>query len=104
MTTSEVRQELKLDVVQLKKAALVFRAINHPLRRQMLELLHSNMQMTVTALYVKLRIEQSVASQHLAILRRAELVHTERNGKQIFYSVNYARVKEVHAHAFKLVS
>ena len=53
--------------------------------------------MTVTEMYVKLRIEQSVASQHLAILRRANIVLTKREGKFIFYSVNYARIVELSA-------
>jgi DNA-binding transcriptional ArsR family regulator len=44
---------------------------------------------------VKLRLEQSVASQHLAILRRAGIVSTTRDGKFIHYSVNYARLAEV---------
>jgi DNA-binding transcriptional ArsR family regulator len=44
---------------------------------------------------VKLRLEQSVASQHLAILRRAGIVSTTRDGKFIYYSVNYQRLAEV---------
>jgi len=31
--------ELKIDVIQLKKAALILRAINHKLRQQMMRLL-----------------------------------------------------------------
>jgi DNA-binding transcriptional ArsR family regulator len=88
--------ELKIDVFQLKKAALVLRAINHKLRQQILKLIHQNGQMTVTEIYVKLRLEQSVASQHLAILRKAGFVNTLRDGKFIYYSVNSDRLKEVH--------
>src|SRR5215218_10468584 len=88
--------ELSIEAIQVKKGALVFRAINHPLRRQMLQLLHENVRMTVTEVFIKLRLEQSVASQHLAILRKAGMVSTERQGKFIFYSVNYQRIKQVH--------
>jgi DNA-binding transcriptional ArsR family regulator len=91
-----VASELKIDVIQLKKAALVLRAVNHKLRQQMLKLLHQSGQMTVTQIYVKLRLEQSVASQHLAILRKAGFVNTLRDGKFIYYSVNYARLEQVH--------
>jgi DNA-binding transcriptional ArsR family regulator len=52
--------------------------------------------MTVTELYVKLRLEQSVDSQHLAILRKAGFVKTVRDGKFIFYSVNTDRLKELN--------
>ena len=93
--TATIQKELVLETIQIKKAALILRSVNHNLRRQMLQLLHQNARMTVTQVYVKLRLEQSVASQHLAILRRAGLVNTERQGKFIFYSVNYARLKQV---------
>ena len=88
--------ELKIDLVQLKKAALILRAINHKLRQQILKLIHQNGKMAVTEIYVKLRLEQSVASQHLAILRKAGFVNTLRDGKFIYYSVNYNRLDQVH--------
>ena len=95
--------ELPIEAIQVKKGALVFRAINHPLRRQMLQLLHENARMTVTEIFIKLRLEQSVASQHLAILRKAGMVSTERQGKFIFYSVNYQRIKQVHQIASDII-
>ena len=101
--TTEKEKELQLDVQQLKKGSLVIRALKHKLRQQILKLIHSKESITVTEIYVKLRLEQSVASQHLGILRRAGLVCTRRDGKQIYYSVNYERVKELHRLAFELL-
>jgi DNA-binding transcriptional ArsR family regulator len=101
--SSSVQTDMNIEVVSIKKAALVFRAINHNLRRHMVQLLHQNARMTVTQLYVKLRLEQSVASQHLAILRKAGLVSTERQGKFIFYSVNYGRLKQIQELAGNLL-
>jgi len=94
---------LKIDVLQLKKAALVLRAVNHKLRQQIMKLLHQHGKMTVTEIYVKLRLEQSVASQHLAILRKAGFVDTLRDGKFIYYSVNYERLAEAHEFAKQLL-
>jgi DNA-binding transcriptional ArsR family regulator len=88
--------ELKIDTIQLRKAALVYRSVNHPLRQQMLRLIHQKGSITVTDLYVKLRLEQAVASQHLAILRRSNIVSTERKAKNIFYSVNYQQLDHLH--------
>jgi DNA-binding transcriptional ArsR family regulator len=102
-TTMTATSELKIDVIQLKKAALVLRAVNHKLRQQMLKLIHQHGKMTVTEIYVKLRLEQSVASQHLAILRKAGFVNTVRDGKFIFYSVNYDRLEQVHGTAQELL-
>jgi DNA-binding transcriptional ArsR family regulator len=86
---------LKFNLQNLKKAALVLRALNHKLRQQILGLIDTEKRITVTEIYVKLRIEQSVASQHLAILRRAGIVLTQRDGKFIHYTVNYNRIDEM---------
>lgn len=90
-------EPLKVDFLQTKKAALILRSVNHKLRQQMIKLLDESGKMTVTEMYVKLRLEQSVASQHLAILRRAGIVATTREGKFIFYAVNYTRLGELTA-------
>jgi DNA-binding transcriptional ArsR family regulator len=66
------------------------------LRQSIIKLLEEKSNLTVTEIYVKLRVEQSVASQHLAILRRAEFVQTSRDGKNIHYSLNTARLAEVN--------
>ncbi|GAC1417282.1 MAG: hypothetical protein NVS1B13_10850 [Flavisolibacter sp.] len=95
--------ELKIDVIQLKKAALILRAVNHKLRQQILRLIHQSGKMTVTEIYVKLRLEQSVASQHLAILRKAGYVHTVRDGKFIYYSVSEDRLAQVHGIVYDLL-
>ena len=96
--------ELKIDVLQLKKAALILRAVNHKLRQQILKLIHQNGRMTVTDIYVKLRLEQSVASQHLAILRKAGFVQTVRDGKFIYYSVSNERLEEAHQFSQQLLN
>lgn len=96
--------ELVIDVLSLKKAMLILRAANHPLRQRMLQLLHHNKKLTVTEIYVKLRLEQSVASQHLAIMRKAGLVATEQAGKHRIYSVNYGRLDEVQQVSRQLLS
>ena len=87
---------VKVDLLNTKKAALILRAVNHKLRQQMLKLIDEHGKMTVTELYLKLRLEQSVASQHLAILRKAALVKTVRNGKFIHYSINTGRLEELN--------
>jgi DNA-binding transcriptional ArsR family regulator len=87
---------LKIDLLNVKKASLVLRAINHKLRQQILKLIDEHGKITVTEIYVKLRLEQSVASQHLAILRKAGFVKTERDGKFIYYIVNTSRIEELN--------
>lgn len=89
------KEEIQLDYSELRKAVLVLRAINHKLRQRIIDLLEENEKMTVTDIYIKLRLEQSVASQHLAILRRAGVVATERQGKFIFYGLDKDRLSQI---------
>lgn len=96
LTLSQGDDQVKLDYNELRKAVLVLRAVNHKLRQEIIGLLEKNGQMMVTDLYVKLRLEQSVASQHLAILRRAGIVITNREGKYIYYSLDNNRLAEIN--------
>jgi len=95
-TIAENGSSLKVDFLNVKKAALILRALNHKLRQQILKLIDEQGKITVTELYVTLRLEQSVASQHLAILRKAGFVTTSREGKFIYYSINSARLMELN--------
>ena len=95
-TADDSSSSLKVDLLNVKKASLVLRAINHKLRQQILKLIDEQGKITVTEIYVKLRLEQSVASQHLAILRKAGFVNTERDGKFIYYTINANRIEELN--------
>ena len=95
---------LKLDLLELKKAAVILRALNHKLRQQMIKVIDEHGKITVTDLYVKLRLEQSVASQHLAILRKAGFVTTSREGKYIYYSLNISRLEDIMRYTSQLLN
>lgn len=87
---------LSIDYYSIKKAALILRSLNHKLRQQIISVIAKDKKLTVTEIYVKLRLEQSVASQHLAILRKTGIVSTEREGKFIYYTINIPRIKYVN--------
>ena len=50
--------------------------------------------MNITDISIKLHIEQSTASQHLAILRKAGFVNSARQGKTIMFSVDEIAIRE----------
>jgi DNA-binding transcriptional ArsR family regulator len=89
-------ENLLIDLLQVKKAALILRALNHKLRQQIVKLIDEQNKTTVTNIYVTLRLEQSVASQHLAILRRAGLVKAQREGKFIYYSLEHENLQSLN--------
>ena len=96
ITKENSKEQIRVDYNTLRRAVLTLRAVNHSLRKQILTLLESRKRMPVTEIYKKLDLEQSVASQHLAILRRAEIVKTERDGKFIYYTVNKKRIAQIN--------
>lgn len=85
----------QVDLKDVKKAQMLLRALNHKLRQKILNTIEENENITVTEIYNKLKIEQSVASQHLAILRIAKIVTATREGKFIYYKVNQPRINEI---------
>ena len=97
VTLKKGDKDILLDYSDLRKAVLVLRAVNHKLRQRILKFLEENPDTTVTDIYIKLRLEQSVASQHLGILRRAGVVLTERGGKFIYYSLDEDRLAQISA-------
>jgi DNA-binding transcriptional ArsR family regulator len=93
---SQDGHQIKLpDQHLIRKANLVFRALNHPLRQKILSML-TEQPKTVTELYETLFLEQSVVSQHLAILRRAGFVKTKKQGKFVWYMIQESRIKQIH--------
>lgn len=100
----EIIDDLKIHIPEIQKAALIYRAVNHKLRQAMLQLIHKSEKITVTELYKKMHLEQSVASQHLGLLRRAGFVVTHRDRHFIYYSVNYKTLKDFQEQSRKLLS
>jgi DNA-binding transcriptional ArsR family regulator len=87
---------LEIKTLLLKKGEMVLRALNHKLRQDIISLIHENGEINVTEIYVRLNLEQTVVSQHLSILRKAGFVTTRREGKQVYYTVNYEKLELVH--------
>ena len=90
-----VPKTFDLNTDDLKKAALILRAVNHKLRQSLLQYIASKEQTTVTEICKKLKLLQPEASMHLAILRKAGIVKTERNGHFIYYSVDFNRIEQL---------
>jgi ArsR family transcriptional regulator len=77
---------------KLKESSEILRALAHPLRMKILQFIDQNDVINVNKIYNTLKLEQSITSQHLRILRVAGLVATEREGKFIHYKVDYDRI------------
>lgn len=78
--------------VRLQNSSDILRALAHPLRMKILEFIDKNKIINVNKIYNTLKLEQSITSQHLKILRASGLVQTHREGKFIHYTIDYPRL------------
>ena len=74
--------------------ANIFRALSHPTRIAILELLRDR-ELSARAIQEKLGLEQANLSQHLAILRSHQIVVNRKDGNQVFYSIRNPLLVEV---------
>ena len=82
--------------------AELFRALAHPGRVRILEVLRDG-ERTVSELVAVVGLESSHLSQQLAVLRRARLVRSRREGSSVVYSIGPEQVVELLAVAKQLL-
>ena len=92
---NEMTDHLKLDIVKLEAAASKLRAMAHPMRIAIIELLNNNKRLNVTEIYEALHIEQAAASHHLNILKSKGILASKRDGKQIHYSLKNSTLLDI---------
>lgn len=86
---------------QLK--AEFFKTLGHPVRIRVLELL-SLREHAVGEMLPQVQVEPSHLSQQLAVLRRAGLVTTRKEGSVVYYSLASPRVAELLAMARSILA
>lgn len=89
------KAKVKINHENLQASSEILRALAHPLRMQILEFIDKHKTINVNKIYNTLKLEQSITSQHLRILRLAGIVETRREGKFIHYSINYSKIAHV---------
>ena len=72
----------------------VFKALNDPTRREILELLQQR-DMTAGEIVDHFTISGPSISHHLDLLKQAGLVSAEKEGQYIYYSLNTTVVDEI---------
>jgi DNA-binding transcriptional ArsR family regulator len=86
---------------QLK--AEFFKTLGHPARIRVLELL-SEREHAVAEMLPEVGIEPANLSQQLAVLRRAALVTTRKEGSTVYYSLTSSHVAELLAIARQILT
>ena len=76
---------IDINIQKLELAASKLRAMSHPMRIAIIDLLADGNNLSVTEIYKTLDIEQATASHHLNILKNKGLLESKREGKKIYY-------------------
>ena len=87
--------KIQLQIEKLEKASSKLRAMAHPMRIAIIDMLNNGNRMSVTEIYKKLKIEQAAASHHLNILKNKGVLISQREGKKIFYSLKSDVLTEI---------
>ncbi len=87
------KTKVRFDHQKLQYSTILMKALAHPLRLRILEFIDSQGVINVNKIYNTLKIEQSVTSQHLRLLRMAGVVNANKEGKYVHYDINYDVLK-----------
>ena len=71
-----------------------FKALSDPIRREILELLKEK-RLTAGEIASHFQMTNATVSHHLAVLRKADLISDDRDGKFIYYELNMSVFSEV---------
>lgn len=78
-----------LEIERLERVASMLKAIAHPIRIAILNLLQKQGLLSVSEIYKSLGLEQSTTSHHLVILKDKGVLKSKRDGKNTFYSLKH---------------
>ncbi len=73
---------------ELEASANKLKAIAHPVRLAILDLLRKNDKLTVTEIQESLNIEQTATSYHLIQMKNKKIVKSEKKANKMFYSIS----------------
>jgi len=84
----------KIKKVLAEKAEML-KTIAHPVRLCILAMLIKEQESNVTDIQCCLDVPQPSVSQHLAKLKSAGILSSDRNGKEIIYKIKNEEVKHI---------
>lgn len=73
----------------------IFAALADPTRRTILELLAQKNELPATDIYNTFQVSHPAISQHLKVLRDAELVTVKKKSQQRIYKINPKKLSEL---------
>lgn len=88
---------IDVDYQKIKKAYLIFKALNKKWTQKILKVIAQEKQITVKEINTRLDLHQPITSRNLAHLRKADIVTVVPAGTLKYYSVNYKTLDDIEA-------
>ena len=80
---------------ELEKAAYILKSIAHPSRLAIIKILSQQEWYAVSEISEKLKMEQSLTSHHLSVMKMKGVLESRRDGKSIKYKLRLTEVTKV---------
>lgn len=92
-----IKIKTRIDSVKLERAAYVLKAVAHPTRINIIDLLDQQKELSVTQISELLDCEQSLLSHHLTNMRDKGILMVRRDGKNMYYSLTDKTITKIIA-------
>jgi len=81
--------------INLIKTRNICRALRANTSEKIISILQSEKELSVTDIYIRARSEQPVISQNLRKLRDVGLLSSRKEGKNVYYSLNFHKMEKI---------
>ena len=82
---------MRLDDITAERVSNVLKAMGHPVRLQIIELLE-NREMCVGDIMDAIGTKQAITSQHLNMMRDKDVLSCRRDGAKVYYAIRNKNV------------
>ena len=86
------RSRRNIDATKLDKVANILKAISHPVRLEILEVLEGKPAQSVAQILAQVDVEQSLLSHHLTKMKDKGILDSFRDGRNIYYGLAITQI------------
>ncbi len=88
-------QKTGIDTEKMEKAAFMLKAVAHPVKLGIIQLLEKHQTLSVTELGAILNCEQSLLSHHLINMKLKGILSSSKNGQNVMYELKLKAITDL---------
>ena len=89
------RSSRNIEFSKLQEMATVLKAISHPVRLEVLEILEGKEPQSVAEILKQIEVEQSLLSHHLIKMKDKGVLDSFRKGKNVYYFLAFKEITKI---------